>query len=72
MGFEVNPYDPCVAKKMINGSQMLVTWHVDDLKVSHKESTEVTTFTRCWETNNSHGLSVTRENIHSYVGTDGF
>ena len=20
MGFEVNPYDPCVAKKMINGS----------------------------------------------------
>ena len=44
MGFEVNPYDPCVANKMINGSQMPVTWHVDGLKVSHKESTEVTTF----------------------------
>ena len=29
MGFEVNPYDPCVANTMINGSQMTVTWHVD-------------------------------------------
>ena len=43
-GFEVNPYDPCVANKMVNGSQITVTWHVDDLKVSHKESTEVTKF----------------------------
>ena len=30
-GFEVNPYDPCVANKMINGLQMTVTWHVDDI-----------------------------------------
>ncbi len=34
-GFVVNPYDPCVANKMIDGKQMTVTWHVDDLKVSH-------------------------------------
>ena len=44
MGFEVNPYDPCVANKMINGSQMTVTWHVDDLKISHKESDGVAKF----------------------------
>ena len=44
VGFEVNPYDPCVANKMINGSQMTVTWHVDDFKISHKESDEVTKF----------------------------
>ena len=44
--FEVNPYDPCVANKTINGSQMTVTWHVDELKISHKESTEVTKFIR--------------------------
>ena len=31
MGFEINPYDPCVANKMVNGSQMTVTWHVDEL-----------------------------------------
>ena len=35
MGFEVNPYDPCVVNKMINGSQMMVRWHVDDLMISH-------------------------------------
>ena len=35
-GFELNPYDPCIANKMINGQQMTVTWHVDDLKMSHK------------------------------------
>ena len=34
--FEINPYDPCVANKMLNGIQMIVVWHVDDLKVSHK------------------------------------
>ena len=26
-GFEINPYDPCVANKMINGEQMTVVWH---------------------------------------------
>eukprot|EP00934_Nitzschia_sp_Nitz4_P004202 Nitzschia sp. Nitz4//scaffold466_size5842//986//4399//NITZ4_009198-RA/size5842-processed-gene-0.7-mRNA-1//-1//CDS//3329552510//4192//frame0 len=35
IGFEVNPYDPCVANRMINGKQHTVTWHVDDLKSSH-------------------------------------
>jgi hypothetical protein len=34
-GFVVNPYDPCVAKKTINGKQFTITWHVDDLKLSH-------------------------------------
>ena len=34
-GFKVNDYDPCVANKGINGHRMIVTWHVDDLKVSH-------------------------------------
>ena len=44
-GFEINPYDPCVAKKMVNGSQMKVVCHVDDLKVSHKSEFEITRFT---------------------------
>ena len=34
-GFQNNPYDPCVANKMIDGEQMTNVWHVDDLKVSH-------------------------------------
>jgi hypothetical protein len=35
IGFRVNPYDPCVANRMVNGKQHTVTWHVDDLKSSH-------------------------------------
>ena len=34
-GFEVNPYDWCMANKWIEGSQCTITWHVDDLKLSH-------------------------------------
>ena len=34
--FPINPYDPCVANKMIDGEQMTIIWYVDDLKVSHK------------------------------------
>ena len=34
-GFTVNPYDWCVANKMVQGSQLTITWHVDDLKISH-------------------------------------
>ena len=36
-GLKVNPYDPCVSNKLVNGSQMNVCCHVDDLKVSHIE-----------------------------------
>ena len=42
MGFEVNPYDPCVVNKMVNGKQMTMFWHVDDLKVSHVEKIAAT------------------------------
>jgi hypothetical protein len=35
IGFIVNPYDPCVANRMVKGKQHTVTWHVDDLKSSH-------------------------------------
>jgi len=41
-GFEMNPYDPCVANKMINGKQCTVIWHVDDLKISHIDPDVVT------------------------------
>ena len=43
-GFIINPYDPCMANKMVNRTQMMVCWHVDDLKVSHKEDNKLTKF----------------------------
>ncbi len=41
MGFEINPYDPCVANKMVNGMQMMIRWHVDDLMMSHVSRDEI-------------------------------
>ena len=35
-GFKLNPYDPCVANKQVNGEQLTVCFHVDDCKISHK------------------------------------
>ena len=43
-GFELNPYDPCVANKTVNGKQLTLLWHVDDLKVSHVDKLVVTKF----------------------------
>ncbi len=42
MGFETNPYDPCNANKMVNGSQMMIRWHIDDLMISHLKQEEIT------------------------------
>jgi len=40
-GFEINPYDWCVANKTINGTQCTIVWHVDDLKISHVDRSVV-------------------------------
>ncbi len=42
-GFITNPYDFCVANKVIDGQQCTVVWHVDDLKISHVDAKVVTT-----------------------------
>ena len=41
-GFNINPYDPCVANNMIGGKQLIVCWHVDDLKISCVDAKYVT------------------------------
>ena len=41
MDFKINPYDPFIANKMVNGSQITVTCHVDDLNILHKDTREV-------------------------------
>ena len=40
-GFRINPYDMCVANKMIGRKQLTVFWHVDDLKISCVDANEV-------------------------------
>ena len=36
-GFVPNPYDPCVANKIVDGEQMTIVWHVDDVMAMHVE-----------------------------------
>jgi len=35
MGFELNPYNPCITNKMIHGKQCTIVWYVNDNKISH-------------------------------------
>ena len=39
--FIINPYDLYVANNTINDKQCTVTWYVDDLNISHVDSTVV-------------------------------
>ncbi len=32
-GFKLNPYDPCVSNKQVNGEQLTVCFHVDNCKI---------------------------------------
>ena len=69
-GFEINPYDWCVANKMVNGKQLTVLWHVDDLKISHMEKDVVSDFLA--KVNGEFGketpITVTRGKVHEYLG----
>ena len=71
IGFDLNPYDPCVANKIVDGHQMTVCWHVDDLLIGHKNRDAVTRLTRWlqrrYETPDK-PLKATRGPIHDYLG----
>jgi len=72
-GFKVNPYDPCVANADINGSQMTVTWHVDDLKVSHADEKEIDKFAAYLKGIYKKAdlkLTDNRGDVHDYLGMD--
>jgi hypothetical protein len=38
IAFVINPYDPCVANKMIESEQMTICFQVDDCKLSHRKT----------------------------------
>jgi hypothetical protein len=69
-GFDINPYDPCVANKTVDGAQLTVCWHVDDLKASHAQSHVVDEFID-W-VKSTYGtigeVKVKRGKFHTYLG----
>ena len=67
-GFVLNPYDLCVANKAVNGKQMTVCWHVDDLKVSHCNPNQVTIFGEWLSKKYSMAVTTHRGKVHDYLG----
>ena len=68
--FLINPYNPCVTNKWTDGRQLTVVWHVDDMKVSHKNKEEVTKFIEYMKGIYGEEILVARGKKHTYVGMD--
>jgi hypothetical protein len=75
IGFELNPYDPCVANKTIDGKQMTICFHVDDCKISHRDTNVVDDIIEWLRQNyenifedGSGAMTVRRGKIHKYLG----
>jgi hypothetical protein len=44
MGIVDNSYDPCIANKIVDGHQLTLRWHVDDLMISHVDMSAINDF----------------------------
>ena len=71
-GFKFNPYDSCVANKIINDKQFTLVWHFDDLKLSHEDGREVskmiTWFKSVFEEKEIGKIKVSIGNKHKFLG----
>jgi hypothetical protein len=73
--FVINPYDPCVANKTIEGEQMTTCFHVDDCKLSHRKRKVMDRtieyprqeYERIFE-DGSGAMTVSRGKVHKYLG----
>jgi len=70
IGYVFNPYDPCVANKVINRKVHTIRFHVDDVMCSHQEK-KVNDDFLTW-LNYKYGeigeVKATRGNEHDYLG----
>jgi hypothetical protein len=74
IGFEFNPYDPCVANKKVHGHQMTICFHVDECKLSHISSKAndqmIKWLKQEYESifdDGSGKMSVSRGKVHTYI-----
>ncbi len=68
MGFEINPYNPCVANKVVNGTQMTLRWHIDDLMISHISQRKILEFVRHIKDIYGDNLAKNVGMTHDYLG----
>jgi Reverse transcriptase (RNA-dependent DNA polymerase) len=69
LGFELNPYDPCIANCNINGQQCTIAWYVDDMKISHVDTAVVTDIIQKIESKFGK-MTVVRGKQHNFLGMD--
>ncbi len=75
-GFKLNPYDGCVANKIVNGKQIRICFHVNNRKISH-ESTKVVHAMIKWLRaayesifkDGSGVMKIHQGKVHKYLGT---
>ena len=75
VGFELNPYDPCLENKIVDGAQLTVVGHINDLKVIHVDRGVVTrkavwlkkTYEKIFK-DGSGAMKLNRGMIHEYLG----
>ncbi len=76
VGFEINPYNPCVANKIVDGTQMTtICFHVDDCKLSPHSSRANNNMIDwlCQDCESifedgSGEMTVSRGRVHKYLG----
>jgi hypothetical protein len=68
MGFEINPYDPSVANKTVNETQMTIRWHVDDLMISHLSQDKIMKVVQGMKDIYGENLAETVGTVHDYLG----
>ena len=64
----MNPYNPCVFNDKKNGKQLMITFHVDDLKVSDMDMFLITLFAWYLSRIYVNKLVVPQEKVHDYLG----
>jgi hypothetical protein len=67
MGFELNPYDTCVANMTVDDKQCTIVWYVDDTKISHVDDKVVTGVIAKLEEKFGE-MTVTRGKEHVFLG----
>lgn len=65
-GFKMNPYDPCLFNQTVDGEQITVCFHIDDLLVTSTSEAHLDTLVKHLESSFSN-LTVNRGKQHSYL-----
>jgi hypothetical protein len=75
IGFETNPFNPCVANRIVNGKQQTILYHVNNCEMSHVNSRANNELIDWLQDNyesifndGSGKMKVHRRKVHDFIG----